>query len=253
METLEKLCQMRLITYLLRILQEKKRQLGCWVIGLSEWVTRMELGELRRWLELLPPPVLHDLLQEGLEALLDARNRDLLLCLVTLGLGEKTTKLHLPPCLRMDEGSRFYLLGLLENVPRLQVLLCCCYRGGTLYVSDKEIELLSVAVQNMRKLQHLEVRGVANNALVQAVAKGCPSLRVLDFSESAFDDKMARILTGQSQIQVRGPLVREVNIKGGQAACKESLVLLDLRRTQLSFSGASQLRGAFPCMTTLLL
>merc|ERR1719397_1121325 len=90
----------------------------------------------------------------------------------------------------------------------------------------------------MRKLQHLEVRGVANNALVQAVAKGCPSLRVLDFSESAFDDKMARILTGQSQIQVRGPLVREVNIKGGQAVrSKESLVLLDLRRTQLSFSG----------------
>merc|ERR1711981_1058540 len=230
-------CQMRLIRHLLKILQEKKKQLGCWVIGLSEWVTRMELGELERWLELLPPPVLHDLLQEGLEALLDARNRDLLLCLVTLGLGEKTTKLRLPPCLRMDEGSRFYLLGLLEKVPGLQVLLCCCYRGGALYVSDKEIELLSGAVQNMSKLRHLEVRGVANSGLVQAVAKGCPSLRVLDCSESAFDDRMARILTGQSQIQVRGPLIREVAVKGGEAACKASLVLLDLRRTKITFSG----------------
>ena len=67
--------------------------------------------------------------------------------------------------------------------------------------------------------------------------------RVLDCSESAFDDKMARILTGQSQIQVksqlsiiiqmihsdenqnqkysvfqvRGPLIREVAVKGGEA------------------------------------
>ena len=140
--------------------------------------------------------------------------------------------------------------------------------------------------------------------------------RVLDCSESAFDDKMARILTGQSQIQViavnlkitntgqksttnnysddtfqwnqnqkysvaqvRGPLIREVAVKGGQAvyqknkqqfeldnnssilliarsatftfykafhifnfpvdvlaqACKASLVLLDLRRTKITF------------------
>merc|ERR1711990_1130741 len=151
------------------------------------------------------------------------------------------------------QGSRFYLLGLLEKVPGLQVVLCCCYRGGALYVSDKETELLSRAVQNMSKLRHLEVRGVANNALVQAVAKGCPRLRVLDLSESAFDDAMSRVLTGQSQIQVRGPLVREVNIKGGQAACKDSLVLLDLRKTRLSFSGATQLRGAFPYLTSLLL
>jgi len=253
MESLEKLCQMRLIRHLLMLLQEKKRRLGCWVIGLSEWVTRMELGELRRWLELLPPPLLHDLLQGGLEALLDARNRDLLLCLVTLGLGEKTTKFQIPSCLNMDEGSRLYLLGLLENVPSLQVFLCCCYRGGALYVSDKETKLLSRAVENMSKLRHLEVRGVVNSALVQAVAKGCHSLRVLDLSESSFNDAMARVLTGQSQIQVRGPLVREVNIKGGEAAFKNSLVLLDLRRTRLSFSGATQLKGAFPHLTSLLL
>jgi len=241
-----------MIGYLLEVLQEKKRQLGCWVIGLSEWVERMELGEIRRWLELLPPSLLHDLLQVGLEALQDARNRDLLLCLVTLSFGEKSKKLRLPPCLRMDEGSRFYLLGLLEKASDLQVLLCCCYRGGPLYVSEKEIELLSQSLQNMNKLQHLEVRGVVNTQLVQAVARSCSSLRVLDFSESAFDDQMAHILSGEEQLQVRGPLVRHVKVKGGQAAFKDSLVLLDLRRTKLTLSGAGHLKATFPRLTKLL-
>ena len=45
------------------------------------------------------------LLQEGLLELQEARYRDLLLCVVTLGLGGRSRKLELPACLSKDEVS----------------------------------------------------------------------------------------------------------------------------------------------------
>ena len=43
------------------------------------------------------------MMQEGLLELQEARYRDLLMCVVTLGLGERSRKLEIPACLNKDE------------------------------------------------------------------------------------------------------------------------------------------------------
>jgi hypothetical protein len=89
------------------------------------------------------------------------------------------------------------------------VLLCPCYHGAH-YVSERETSLLAAGVGGLARLRHLEARGVATPGLAQALATGCPRLRVLDLGHSGFDDQMGRLLGGRRVLEVRGPLVREV-------------------------------------------
>ena len=187
MNSLKRQCQQVLLSVLLSKLQSRKRSLG-WKVSLSDWVLRMGLEEIRDWLEeSVTVTVIQDLLQvesvpapipshshnpalvqtpaptlalrsgpqEGLQDLYDAQHRDLLLCVITLTLGSKTTRLEIPHCLLMDEviqssyllipwylcvqASRLYLLEVAASAPSLQVLLCTCYREGCRieYISQK--------------------------------------------------------------------------------------------------------------------
>ena len=84
--------------------------------------------------------------------------------------------------------------------------------------------------------------------LVYSLSSSCPILRVLDLSESPFDEEMAELLCGWKIIIRKGDLykIKAVNNETRKPPLfQQSLVLLDLRNTKIGIHGLSTLQHCF--------
>ena len=89
---------------------------------------------------------------------------------------------------------------------------------------------------------------------VSVLVKGCPQLRVLDLSNSCFDDDMAGLLCGCLRLIKKGDLVKIVQCKetNNQPLFRNLLAILDLRNTKVGFRGLATVKDSFPSKLRVL-
>ena len=91
--------------------------------------------------------------------------------------------------------------------------------------------------------------------LVYSLSSSCPILKVLDLSNSTFDESMAELLCGWKIIIRRGDLYKIIavnNEKRKPPLFQQSLVLLDLRNTKIGIQGLSTLKKCFNDLLRIL-
>ena len=86
--------------------------------------------------------------------------------------------------------------------------------------------------------------------LVYRLSSSCPILKVLDLSNSSFDEEMADLLCGWKKIIRKGDLYKIIAVNNETRKpplFQQSLALLDLRNTQIGVlvRGLSTLRHCF--------
>ena len=140
MRSLRQTCEYFIVQLITSQLKARKGSLG-WVVSFNDWVDQMKLDSLRLWLFILPVGMVQSIMETAMMHFNQARDRDLLLCILTISINSRTTRFCLPQTLKMDEGSRLYVLQLLkkqEYVASLQTFCCDCYREGSVfYMSDQ--------------------------------------------------------------------------------------------------------------------
>merc|ERR1712079_19312 len=185
-------------------------------------------------------------METTISQLTQARDRDLLLCILTISLTSSTTKFLVPSCMSLDEASRLYVLELLcreTTWDNLHTFCCECYKPGSIhYMTQQEELLLCRVVQRMPRLRFLSLQVVASQELVAAISSSCQHLKILDLSNSRLDDTMVDILVGEASILKKGDLVKVVKVKERDPLILSELKLLDVRGTKIGFSGFQVLR-----------
>ena len=133
MKSLKQTCESFVVHLLTRHLQMRKKMIGKWMVSFSEWVELMKLDSLKVWLCSLPVGTVQSIMETAMSQLKQARDRDLLLCILTISLNPRMTKFVLPQALAMDEASRLYVLDLLgqpASCDWLHTFCCPCYQEG---------------------------------------------------------------------------------------------------------------------------
>jgi len=216
------------------------------MISFADWMMEMKLDTLKLWFSSLPSVMVQSIMETTMSQLTQARDRDLLLCILTISLTPSTTKFLVPSCMSLDETSRLYVLELLcteTTWESLHTFCCECYKPGSIhYMSQQEESLLCSAVRRMPRLRYLSLQVVASQDLVEAISNSCPRLQILDLSNSRLDDTMVDILVGEARILKKGDLVKVVKVKGKAPLILSELRLIDVRWTKIGFSGFQVLR-----------
>ena len=124
-------------------LQARKQAHSKWMVSFNDWVKVMGLDSFSVWISGLPTELIQSTMDRALTKLKEARYRDLLLCILTLCLNEKSIyKLSIPWELSGDQSSRMYALELLtktDNGQNLQSLSCDCYKHGKVFYLEVKV------------------------------------------------------------------------------------------------------------------
>ncbi len=247
--------------YLCKLLDSKKSSsvMG-WLLSHEEWAEAMRLRELAKTLRVsLPAVLVQEVLREGLKLTSEGKHRDLQPCFFELmmqGSGEKDDKrgseveaVTLPLSLRMDEVTRLFFLRTMVSMKmnNLKALDVRCYEGsGVFYMGEEEPPLLASILKRCNNLIFLGLRAGTSAIALQAIAEGCPHLKVLDLSDAKLDDDCMEVLMGKRRlVRKNSNLSVWLTQRKPNCAFRDSLTVLDLRRTKISSSALDKLRTYF--------
>ena len=137
--------------------------------GHSRYILLIQLNVIIHWLSTLPINSLESLLVSGASTLNGARDRDILLGLMTSCLRLGLRRIIVPSCLVLDECSRLYILELMmkaEVARKLETVVFECYTNNMVrYMSDTERELVCRVVRALDNVRLLSLQAVASNDL----------------------------------------------------------------------------------------
>ena len=135
------MCENFVVQMLMSHLQMRKKLIGKWIVSLSDWIVLMNLETLKPWISCLPVTIVNSIIESAMSQIRHARDRDLVLCILTISMNPRMSKFNLSKDLTYDETSRLYLLKLLTDplsTTGLNTLSFNCYsQEKVFYISDQ--------------------------------------------------------------------------------------------------------------------
>ena len=149
MLTLKQTCELCIMRMMIKHLQMRKKMIEVWMISFADWVIEMKLDTLKLWFSSLPSVMVQSIMETTMSQLTQARDRDLLLCILTISLTPSTTKFLVPSCMSLDETSRLYVLELLcreTTWESLHTFCCESYKPGSIHYMSQQVRLIVTTI-----------------------------------------------------------------------------------------------------------
>ena len=111
-----------------------------------------------------------------------------------------------------------------------------------------EREMVSLVILNLKNVicqeKPIDICSKLPLFLVSALNESCPKLKILDMSNSKFDDCIADLLCGVKEIIKKGNLIKILKVRQDKHSLfKDNLILLDLRFCKQCYQGLSTLQS----------